>query len=228
MNQSQSLTPPTQCIFFDTDPYPLFEGVSQQCKEAIFRDLTHSQITLATQMEALNFKNRLAQQQFDKSIKAKKELADYHEKLRRERDLETTAIIEDSYGHVCIETSTPDGKHLLSHPLLEITHIKLLRYFSSDGRFKYGLSWDDCKSPIIFTKKEISVSDLTIAIKHTGCQIHIPRRRRSDVLELLIDFLYARVISYEIPGTTGWQLNSNGDWVFVNPDSITMEELQNE
>lgn len=141
------------------------------------------------------------------------------------REIATFTIAEDTFGDIRYIMFLED-EEMSSRPFLSVRHLHMLKLKDENNTKHYFmLSWDGCEKPIVLLKP--TVKGLEKSLMTNGIKINLSRRKKNDVLDLLLAYLFDTAKEVVIPRTAGWYFNEDEkSWCFCKEQDFSLEMLE--
>lgn len=141
------------------------------------------------------------------------------------REIATFTIAEDTFGDIRYIMFLPD-EEMMSRPFLSVRHLHMLKLRDeSSTKYYFMLSWDGCEKPIVLLKP--TAKGLEKSLMLNGIKISLSRRKKNDVLDMLLAYLFDTAKEVVIPRTAGWYFNEDEkSWCFCKEGDFSLEMLE--
>lgn len=191
--------------------------ISQETRERAFL----SRQKHLQDLEKKRFDNLSKEYLLDK----KNDLEERREKTREEnqikRDMAQLRGFENADGNFCVEYRFPDGNIVGRIIVLHVTKIRMVKESTCLGNY-FHIFWKENPAGIVIKEEKFSVKSLVKGLETKGVILCVPRRKKSEAAEQLLQFLNNNQTEEKIACLFGW--NKIGDEWFFNKEERRYDE----
>lgn len=148
------------------------------------------------------------------------------------RELSEKALVESSDGALCMEYTKPDGTVKVSQPISSVRKIRSYRYISANRMPNARLcevlkiTWCENEDGVsVALDGENIVQKVMHRLRDRGVALKIPRRLQRELHDYFVSLLLENADIVKIPEHVGWNLLSNGAWIFESDPKRTLRGL---
>lgn len=175
-------------------------------------------IKLERSREEAEYKRQLEEYKAEMAIKRMEAI----EELKMNRACASQGLFEDINGFLCLETVFPNGKKLISEPIMNVSCVQMICLINMCDMYDKValLSWKDCSEPVVLN--DITSKALNNVLTNWGLNLRVGRDRKKIIIEILLSYLMEHANIKKAVPKVGWNLIS-GEWFFESDPEKTLD-----
>lgn len=179
--------------------------------------------------------NKMALKAYENRLELDKEMvrSQLQEERAENRELTVKALVEDSCGDLCIETTNSKGVRKVSQPLSKARSFKSFILVSANTEKSRDLKkilkvlWQGETDGILLSLDDGAVQQIKLIkkLEEKGVTLKIPRRDKKELEEFFLGWLIDKSEIVKIPEHIGWNQLEDGAWFFEKNPEKTLEGI---